>query len=235
MVEDFTGLKTENLEELVLVPGHGVYIGKKPDHIPLDEHWVGIFPGEGKYYAEHADAGVLKTAELEKALLIFTGGQTRAPAGPRSEAMSYWLLEDQKNWLDNPDVKKQATTEEYARDSFENVQFGIARFKQCTGEYPKHISVCGWGFKKDRFNFHAETLGILDIFTYIGVNEPEGVENVRGFEEKTLEDFRQFPRGDQGVLLEKKLKRDPFLRGNPYTREALRTKAYADSRSFKQL
>lgn len=221
MTSEFRGL-----EKLIIVPGHAVYIGREPSHIESDEYWVGGFPGEGIFYAQHADAGVNEAAENRDGLLIFSGGQTRKQAGPLSEAQSYWFLEQQKRWLKYGDVAERATTEDFARDSYENLAFGIHRFRQCTGRDPKKILVCGWGFKEDRYKLHASTIGWdLDGLIYVPVNNPEGDPNDTNTplgksmigERKTLELFREFSLGDGGELLEKRLKRDPFNRGNPYT------------------
>ena len=37
----------------------------------------------------------------------------------------------------------RALTEEYARDSFENLLFSVCRFRQLTGAYPANITVRG--------------------------------------------------------------------------------------------
>lgn len=219
------GSKFKGLEKLIVVPTHAVYVGREPRRIQSDKYWITEFQGEGQFYAEHADAGLNEAAEDKGVLLIFSGGQTREQAGPLSEAQSYWFLEQQKKWLGYEDVVERATTEEFARDSYENLKFSIHRFRQCVGKYPKNIIVCGWRFKEDRYKFHASTVGWdLDNFVYVSVNNPVGDpddintpfgKSVIG-ERRTLELFRQVPSGDSGELLEKRLKRDPFKRGNPY-------------------
>lgn len=63
------------------------------------------------------------------------------------------------------------TIEDAALDSFQNVLFSIARFRELTGAYPTRITVVGHGFKRRRF----EELHRLAIrwpklrFTYEGV------------------------------------------------------------------
>jgi len=38
-------------------------------------------------------------ARDEGALLLFSGGETRRDAGPRSEAQSYWAIAESKGWF----------------------------------------------------------------------------------------------------------------------------------------
>jgi hypothetical protein len=72
---------------------------------------------EPPFYIEHIHEGVRLAAEDRKALLVFSGGQTRAEAGPRSEALSYWVVAKHFSWWHRASVELRATTEEYARDS----------------------------------------------------------------------------------------------------------------------
>jgi len=220
------GDKFSGLDSLIIVPGHAICVGTEPAHAEKDEFWIGGFPGEGIFYAQHADAGVQEAAKNKTGLLVFSGGQTREKAGPMSEAQSYWRLADQKKWLGYEDVRGRATTEEFARNSLENLAFGISRFKQCVGSDPQKIIVCGWGFKKERYEAHCQALGFhLERFSYVAVNNPEGSPDdlstpygkAMAGEKKTLDLFKISPRGTEGELLETKMKRDPFKRGNPYS------------------
>ena len=125
--------KSSDISNLIIVPCNAVYIGKESSHIALDKYWrqghaMG-YPNEGPLYAEHADAGVIHANKIKDSLLIFSGGKTSISAGPLSEAQSYWFLEDQKNWLGTKGVKERTITEEYARDSYENLENSIFRFK----------------------------------------------------------------------------------------------------------
>jgi len=42
-------------------------------------------------------------------------------------------------------------TEDAALDSYQNVLFSLARFRELTGAYPVHITVVGHAFKCRRF------------------------------------------------------------------------------------
>lgn len=146
--------------DLIIVPCHGVC--KKdctsPVIAPLDSSWVGIFPGEGPFYIEHAKVGVALAADNSRALLVFSGGQTREDAGRRSEAESYWEISDAAGWWGFSGVEQRAVKEEYARDSLENLLFGIALFKRETGQWPVKVTVVGWQFKEQRYNLHRQAL-----------------------------------------------------------------------------
>ena len=62
----------------------------------------------------------------------FTGGKTRALAGPKSEGESYFFVADHDDWWGKPDLRARALTEDFARDSFENILFSICR---CTAAF----------------------------------------------------------------------------------------------------
>lgn len=199
------------LNTLVLVGGHALYVGPNPDS---EDSWRGGFPGEGKYYREHADKAVKIAAAIPEALLIFSGGPTRKNS-TISEAQSYFNLQEQLGWHGHYDVRERTATEECARDSLENLSFSRSRFFFLTGSQPDYIVVVGWEFKRERFTLHAETLGIE--IEYIGINNPPGdsydmksplaraIEN----EKKTVEEFMNCPLGNSGELLRKKEARNP--------------------------
>jgi hypothetical protein len=44
----------------------------------------------------------------------------------------------------------RVATEEYALDSYQNLLFAIARFKEVTGRRPFKITVVGYGMKRRR-------------------------------------------------------------------------------------
>ena len=45
----------------------------------------------------------------------------------------------------------RATTEDYALDSYQNLLFSVARFREYTGAYPRKITIVGYEFKRKRF------------------------------------------------------------------------------------
>src|SRR3712207_6938034 len=62
---------------------------------------------------------------------------------PRSTLFPYTTLfrSEYFRWWSSPEVSDRTTTEEFARDSFENVLFAICRFKEWTSRYPQKIDV----------------------------------------------------------------------------------------------
>ncbi|KAJ9531692.1 hypothetical protein QJQ45_021837 [Haematococcus lacustris] len=89
-------LPAARLKNLILVAGHAVYVGKDYSEASLESSWFlepyQQLPGEAQSFVEHIRLGVLAAAEDPEAMLLFSGGQTRLAAGPRSEGLSYWSL-----------------------------------------------------------------------------------------------------------------------------------------------
>ncbi|RLN23015.1 uncharacterized protein C57A10.07-like [Panicum miliaceum] len=100
----------------------------------------------------------------EAELLLFSGGETRKYAGPRSEAQSYWAIAESKGWFGNDEsVRSRALAEEHARDSFGNLLFSVCRFRELTGRYPEKITVVSYDFKEERFaQLHRTALLFLE-------------------------------------------------------------------------
>ena len=211
----------EALDKLILVAGHAVYISAELSVADRDENWVlkDFQKGEPPRYIEHIRFGVELAESQPKSLLVFSGGQTRLEACPRSEARSYYLLADQFGWWQKTDVQERATTEEFARDSFENLLFSIARFRECTAHYPNSIEIISWAFKRDRFDLHRQTLrwpGDVQHYKYHGVNNPDDLDGSLKGEAKTLAAFDRDPFGTAPYLQAKRTRRNPFHRQHPY-------------------
>ncbi len=69
-------------------------------------------PGEAQSFIDHIRLGVQEAAKDPAALLLFSGGQTRSEAGPRSEGMSYWVVAEAAKWFNvSADVRARAYTE----------------------------------------------------------------------------------------------------------------------------
>ena len=221
-----------SLESLIVVPGHAIYLGKAAGEAKLSRCWAGTFPGylnddEARLYTEHVEAGVRLAAQDAKSLLVFSGGQTREEVGPVSEAYGYWSLADQNVWFGQSSVKQRAFTEEFARDSFENVLFSLHRFSQCTGTWPLRVSVVGFLFKGQRFTEHATLIqqnpvrfgvGSPFQFHYQSVNDPPYYVlcGTKGSLRRETTTRGQFATDiNHQVLSEKRRERDPFMRGNP--------------------
>lgn len=221
--------------QLIMVPGHAVYLGCGGTRDPGS--WGSVLRGriseaelekEIRYYNEHIEAGVREARLHAGLLLVFAGGKTIPEARFRSEGESYGIVAEHNNWYSgngSSDVRERSYPETFSRDSFENLLGSMIVFRQVAGEYPHEVIVAGFGFKEERFRFHAETLGVrAQDFHYIAVNNPEGIagdmstqlgRNLAG-ERTTSVLFRECPLCDSGTLLEKKLGRDIFHRGFPY-------------------
>ena len=195
------------MEHLILVAGHAVYVAPDFARPEADESWLlqDFQRGEPPFYLEHIRRGAELAAIDESALLMFSGAQTRLEAGPRSEAQSYWLLAEHFKWFGYEAVQPRATTEEFARDSFENVLFGLCRFREIAGRWPARLTVVSWAFKAARFALHrAAVCWPAERFEFVGVNNPLNLTGAEVGESKAREQFLRDPYGTHAPL---KLKR----------------------------
>jgi hypothetical protein len=73
--------------------------------------------------------------------------------------------------LPSADLFTRVTIEDAALDSFQNLLFSIARFRELTGAYPTRITVIGHAFKRRRFEeLHRLAMRWPKLrFTYEGV------------------------------------------------------------------
>ena len=183
-------------------------------------------------FADHIRSGYEYTMKSPATrLLVFSGGQTSREVGPVSEAQSY--LAYLKSHLipsrsPEPDSSSAATewgqlnvvTEDFARDSYENLLFSVCRFVEVTGSLPERISVHGFSFKQRRYvNLHRHALDDFprDRFSYLNGTElrisADMMETLKKSEyENAYSLFERDLHGCSGKLLEKKVSRDPFHR-----------------------
>lgn len=212
------------LRNLVMVAGHAVFTSTGCDKVDMEGSWFlesyQKHPGQARTFINHIRAGVESAASDEKALLLFSGGETRKDAGPRSEAQSYWSVAESSNWFGaKQEVRWRALTEEHARDSFENLLFSICRFKQLTGSYPWNITVVSYDFKENRFaNLHRLALKFpASRFFYKGTPaSPTAAAAAAKGEASVQIQFQEDPYGCVGALHTKRVARDPFARAVPY-------------------
>lgn len=211
----------------IVVCGHAIYTGGPNLHPPAlaeqDQYWIlqSFQVGEGSYFIEHVRAGVELAALDRQSLLIFSGGQTRNPH-ILSEAQSYCQLATSFNFWGHPTVQSRMTTEEFSRDSYDNLLFCIARFYECTGSFPQKITMISWTFKRKRFHHHAETISWpLEKLSFVGIGTPDDLQNALASEARTLFEFKndQTGYGTNGSSLgKKKAARNPFRRQHGYHR-----------------
>jgi len=216
--------KWSSLTHLIMVAGHAVFTSPNfARNLEDARSWYleAFQYGQQKTFIEHMKAGIDLVAKDPNALLLFSGGQTREPAGPVSEAQSYWLVGHHANWFGHgKDIEWRISTEEFARDSFENVMFSICRFKEITGHYPTTITVVSFEFKRHRFvNLHRRALAFPEeSFYFVGQNPSEETEHDyrQGETENAVKHFTKDPYGCKPHLLGKKEGRNPFRREHAY-------------------
>jgi hypothetical protein len=221
---------TSDLTNAIVVAGHAPFkeiITDVPSDPERDEPWVlqSFQIGEPPLYIAHARRGVALLRTDPRALLIFSGGYTRREAGLRwSEAETYraiaqhyewWNAGAPKNELEKLDAR--TATEDYSRDSFENLLFSICRFQQVTRRYPERVTLISWRFKRERFDLHRATIRFpVTRFVFEGFNDPIEYSAALDGEAITLAEFRRNRYGSNGRIAEKRLTRNPFLREHDF-------------------
>ncbi|ORX57930.1 hypothetical protein BCR36DRAFT_344821 [Piromyces finnis] len=224
-------------DHLIIVAGHG--IGKTINKIPIEVNDWNIQPfqrEEINTFLTHILTGILIAKYNKNSTLIFSGGQTQNRAGPMTEGQSYWFIANSMKWLDIENIKERATSEEFAKDSYENLIFSICRYHEFTGKYPKFITLISYPYKQYRFfNLHRKAIKYPENkFQFVGITYdlidednsskifPEKItempDNLPDFEVKhSINNFKKDPFGCEGVLKQKKIDRNPFNRNNPYS------------------
>jgi hypothetical protein len=207
------------VKKLIIVPGHASFREEVqlplPTHFDKDVYWAlqSFQKGEPPFYVEQIKEAL--AVSDAHSLVVFSGGRTRLESGAFwSEAQTYYEIA--KKFSSEQHINM--TLETYARDSFQNLDFSVRKFRQHTGADPEAICVIGWAFKKDRFDFHAKTLGIQpSVFTYVSVNNPlpEDLPGALVGEQKTLQQFKDDPFGEGKILYDKRSQRDPYSDGLP--------------------
>jgi hypothetical protein len=90
------------LHNLVMVAGHSVYTSSCGKADEEDSWFLESYqknPGQAATFVRHIQEGVDIAAKDDAALLLFSGGETRKDAGPRSEAQSYWSVAESRGWF----------------------------------------------------------------------------------------------------------------------------------------
>lgn len=144
-------------------------------------------------------------------------GQTKK-SSPTTEAESYLRLAQMSGMLEGHTKDGhfvRATTEPYALDSYQNLLFSVARFREYTGHYPSKITVVGYDFKRRRFEeLHRAAMRWPNTkFEYVGIDaEGENLEVARAGEVAAL-----LSRGEDVILIIHFVqKQNGFL---PYTKD----------------
>lgn len=208
---------------LVMVAGHAVYTGASrtaADVVREDSwHLESFQHGQLDTMLGHIRRGIEIASADNGSLLVFSGGETRAAAGPRSEAGSYWEAANALGWYGHGAVRARALLEVNARDSMENLLFSVCRFRQATGAYPDRITVVSFGFKQRRFaELHRAALRFPQSrFHFVGLDPPHLARGVLAAElSHSSKPFETDPYGcGAPELTAKRAARNPFRRGRP--------------------
>ncbi|KAA1107176.1 hypothetical protein PGT21_005030 [Puccinia graminis f. sp. tritici] len=230
---------------LVIVPGHAIYIGANPAlHDPLDpKEWI-LEPYQARHppssigaFIKHIQTAANTVSSDPSALLVYSGGQTRPQANQSTEAGSYSRLANQMGLHDKFSLGAlQATTEDFALDSWTNLIYSVARFKEYTGSYPKQITVIGHAVKAKRFNeLHRKAMkwpeerfkyiGIdpIDLNQFASTSTTKEISDLKDIESSMIQgekkvylEFEKDLYGCNLSLMEKRKKRNGFRRFHPY-------------------
>ena len=203
---------------VIIVAGHAIL--RDLAHVESDDGWylLDFQRGEPRKYIRHIERAVAEASQDPEALLIFSGGPTRRDAGPRTEALSYWLVAEHFGWFGHPEVRDRAYLEDFARDSFENLLFGICRAHEIKGHLPTSVTVVGWAFKRQRFeDLHRAAIGWPgERFHYIGANDPEHIDQAIAAETSARLRYTADPYSLGTEFQAKKTDRNPFRRQHGY-------------------
>ncbi|EKM80782.1 hypothetical protein AGABI1DRAFT_126823 [Agaricus bisporus var. burnettii JB137-S8] len=210
----------KDLNHLVVIPGHAIWIGNDTGKRLDDSEWILEPYQKGKARLE----ALYQHIQRGKRGSSFIGGihgQTRSNS-IMTEAQSYLRLASS---IDRsalpPDNFDRLTTEDHALDSFQNLLFSIARFKEYTGRYPEQITVVGYEFKRRRFeDLHRAAIHWPENkFNYHGI-DPNDDEHVRiATEGERANGFIPYSKDTYGChppLLDKRQNRNPFQRFHSY-------------------
>lgn len=220
---------------LVILPCHAIWKGGACYGESAQEWHLVDFQKVGYdhlAFKNHITQSVSYLKENSDAYLVISGGQTKAELGPVSESLSYYQLArtlyEQEHFFE--EVKERITTEEFARDSFENVLFLICRFYEVFQRYPERITIVGFEFKRARFldhHLHRALRFPLEKVEYIG-NSPDPKDLDQERRQKYFEDldnseykfavkhFDQDWYGINAPLATKKMGRNPYNRHHGY-------------------
>ncbi|KAK4704890.1 hypothetical protein P7C70_g1323, partial [Phenoliferia sp. Uapishka_3] len=210
------------------VPGHAIFTGCQASQATSDEDWI-LEPyqkgGSVRTFIKHITKAAEIAVQDPEALLIYSGGQTRANAD-FTEATSYARLAKAGN------IYSQYATRNQGEDSFGVKEFGRVTTEEdlnrrtdasvatrFVGHYPTRITVVGFGMKRQRFeDVHRAALRWSPMaFKYIGIDNEDGnKEAYDGERNAGLKPFMIDSYGCKGSLLAKRRQRNPYRRYHPY-------------------
>lgn len=201
----------------IIVAGHAVLRRLADPGDPANWALLDFQRNEAACYIEHVRRGVQLAAADPSAILLLAGGATRREAGPRTEALSYRFIAEYYDWFGAPDVAPRAYLEEFSRDSFENLLFGICRARELTGDWPSVVTLVSWLFKRDRFEMHREAIRWpAERFRFDGPNDPPDLAQAEAAETRARLNYRLDPYSSGEEFRAKRAGRNPFGRHHSY-------------------
>jgi hypothetical protein len=161
--------------EICIVPGHATMNGEDPRN-GKDWHLEAYQQDGGHHlmcFLTHIMAGIAWLMSNPYGRLVFSGGFTR-PGCQRSEAASYLLAARRCGFIHDESIASRIILEENARDSMENVLFGVAAGFAATRFRISRVVVINFRFKQRRYGDHFNWLNIGHETTmdYFGINDP---------------------------------------------------------------
>ncbi|ODV61377.1 uncharacterized protein ASCRUDRAFT_34395 [Ascoidea rubescens DSM 1968] len=233
--------KYSQISRLIILPCHAIYkgFGAGDSHVDWYMEDFQKQSNDNEVWLLQIERALDLLQASKGSILIISGGKTKKNIGPISEAFSYFNLIAQNNLLqNNENLINRILVEEYARDSFENLLFSIARFNEATNSYPSKITIIGYDFKKRRFlDNHVKALRFpIENVNYIGIDPSlvhdadDNHDNERSISmnEKFVQELNQLeyenavrlfeedPFGCGEKLMRKKIKRNPYNSIHPY-------------------
>ena len=220
-------ISSESLDEmrkLILVPAQAVYVGRRYEQAKDPDAWKS--PADwpeanelAELWAQHV-AAAIHIADVKPATLVMFSGGTIAPEVEDSGGQGLFDLAVQAQWFGNIKVASRACREEYARDSFEHLLFGIERFQEITKkrQTPETIIVVGPAFQQAAFELHAQTIALRRLngigrfeLVYEGINDPPEpiLSGRREREAQLLDEYHRHPLGDSQAIHDLRAGRDP--------------------------
>eukprot|EP00166_Cyanidium_caldarium_P001511 ctg_177.g92 len=107
------------LDRIVIVAGHAIYLGSGDggaQDVTAESSWA-LEPyqrGHVSTFLAHIETGVRVAAADNRTLLVFSGGDSRAQAGPMNEAESYWRIAQTRDWFGHADDVRWRVVTEHA-------------------------------------------------------------------------------------------------------------------------
>lgn len=173
-----TSSKSEPLiQNLIILPCHAIFApelnNKITNHDYDDKFAIGkdasnwimepfqLESDDHLSFFKHLELSLAELENIANSVLVISGGYTKSLI-EKSESSSYLDLAEAVGLTKNPYFKigTNILLEEYARDSYENVLYGICTFYKKFKRFPAKITIIGFGFKRERFlSSHLTTLG----------------------------------------------------------------------------